>query len=126
VTGLVDAAFGCAGQRCMAGSTAVTIGKAADKLLPPLTEAVRAIKVGATDRDPTAKMGAVISGASTATRCSALIESGVKEGAKIMVVDGRGVKVPDQPKGFYLGASIVDHVRTTAWPSPRRRSSGRC
>jgi malonate-semialdehyde dehydrogenase (acetylating)/methylmalonate-semialdehyde dehydrogenase len=68
VTGLVDAAFGCAGQRCMAGSTAVTIGRAADQLLPPLTEAVPAIKVGATDRDPTAKMGAVIS-PSIATRC---------------------------------------------------------
>ena len=109
VNGLVDAAFGCAGQRCMAGSTAVTIGKAADRLMPPLAEAVRAIKVGATDRDPTAKMGAVIS-PQHRDKVSALIEAGVKEGAEV-VVDGRGVKVPEQPKGFYLGPSIVDHVR---------------
>lgn len=109
VTGLVDAAFGCAGQRCMAGSTAVTIGKAADKLLPPLAEAVKAIKVGATDRDPTAKMGAVIS-PQHREKVAGLIEAGVKDGAKVLV-DGRGVKVPEQPKGFYLGPSIVDHVR---------------
>ena len=109
VNGLVDAAFGCAGQRCMAGSTAVTIGRAADRLLPPLTSAVKAIKVGATDRDPTAKMGAVIS-PQHRDRVAALIESGVKEGAEL-VVDGRGVKVPDQPGGFYLGPSIVDRVR---------------
>ena len=109
VNGLVDAAFGCAGQRCMAGSTAVTIGKAADRLMPPLAEAVRAIKVGATDRDPTAKMGAVIS-PQHRDKVSALIEAGVKEGAEV-VVDGRAVKVPEQPKGFYLGPSIVDHVR---------------
>lgn len=109
VTGLVDAAFGCAGQRCMAGSTAVTIGRAADKLLPPLAEAVRGIKVGATDRDPTAKMGAVIS-PQHRERVSGLVDSSVKEGAKVLV-DGRTVKVPEFPNGFYLGPTIVDHVR---------------
>jgi hypothetical protein len=77
VTGLVDAAFGCAGQRCMAGSTAVTIGRAADKLLPPLADAVKAIKVGATDRDPTAKMGAVIS-PQHRDKVAGLVESSVK------------------------------------------------
>lgn len=110
VTGLVDAAFGCAGQRCMAGSTAVTIGRAADKLLPPLAEAVRAIKVGPTDRDPSAKMGAVIS-AQHREKVAGLVESAAKEGADV-VVDGRGVKVPEYPKGFYLGPTIVDKVRS--------------
>ena len=109
VTGLVDAAFGCAGQRCMAGSTAVAIGKAADKLIPPLADAVRGIKVGATDRDPTAKMGAVIS-PQHREKVAGLVETSVKEGANV-VVDGRTVKVPEFPNGFYLGPTIVDHVR---------------
>jgi malonate-semialdehyde dehydrogenase (acetylating)/methylmalonate-semialdehyde dehydrogenase len=109
VTGLVDAAFGCAGQRCMAGSTAVTIGKAADHLLPQLADAVRAIKVGATDRDPTAKMGAVIS-PQHRDKVSGIVDASVKEGAKLLV-DGRNVKVPEFPNGFYLGPTVVDHVR---------------
>ncbi len=109
VTGLVDAAFGCAGQRCMAGSTAVTIGPAADKLLPPLAEAVRAIKVGPTSCDPTANMGPVIS-AQHREKVAGLITSGEKEGAHV-VVDGRHLKMPDYPKGFYLGPTIVDKVR---------------
>ncbi len=109
VKGLVDAAFGCAGQRCMAGSTAVAIGKAGDHLLPPLAEAVRAIKVGPTDRDPSAKMGAVIS-QQHRDKVAGLVESSVKDGAKV-VVDGRTVKIPEFPKGFYLGPTVVDHVR---------------
>ena len=109
VTGLVDAAFGCAGQRCMAGSTAVTIGRAADKLLPPLSNAVRSIRVGATDRDPAAKMGAVIS-PQHREKVSSLIDGSVRDGAKV-VVDGRTVKVPEFPNGFYLGPTIVDEVR---------------
>ncbi len=109
VKGLVDAAFGCAGQRCMAGSTAVAIGGAAKQLLPPLEEAVRAIKVGATDRDASAKMGAVIS-AQHRDKVASLVESSVKDGANV-VVDGRKVKVADHPNGFYLGPTVVDHVR---------------
>ncbi|MCE9614675.1 MAG: CoA-acylating methylmalonate-semialdehyde dehydrogenase [Lentisphaerae bacterium] len=109
VTGLIDAAFGCAGQRCMAGSTAVTIGKAADRLLPDLARAVRAITVGPTDRDPSAKMGAVIS-AQHRDRVVGLVERSVQEGASLLV-DGRGVKVPAHPGGFYLGPCVVDEVR---------------
>jgi len=108
VTGLVDAAFGCAGQRCMAGSTAVTIGSAHDQLLKPLSATVKTMKVGPTDRDHGGTMGAVISPAHLA-KVTSLIDSSEKEGAKI-VVDGRGVKVPEAPKGFYLGPTIVDGV----------------
>jgi len=108
VTGLVDAAFGCAGQRCMAGSTAVTIGQAADRLLEPLAEVVKAIEVGPTDRDHGARMGAVIS-AQHLERVSGLISSGVKEGASLLV-DGRGLKVKEAPQGFYMGPTIVDRV----------------
>lgn len=109
VTGLVDSAFGCAGQRCMAGSTAVTIGKAHDQLVKPLSEAVRSIKVGPTDREVPNNLGAVIS-PQHLEKVTSLITSGEKEGAKV-VIDGRGVKVPEAPKGFYLGPTIVDGVR---------------
>lgn len=109
VTGLVDSAFGCAGQRCMAGSTAVTIGKAHDALVKPLSEAVRNIKVGPTDRDVPNNLGAVITPQHLA-KVTSLIESGEKDGAKV-IIDGRGVKVPEAPKGFYLGPTIVDGVR---------------
>src|SRR5438045_9518378 len=49
VEALSTAAFGCAGERCMAGSTAIAVGKAAERVLPTLIEAARAIKVGPTD-----------------------------------------------------------------------------
>ena len=57
VEALATAAFGCAGERCMAGSTALTVGAAADRLLPSLVEAARAIKVGPTDRRRAARHG---------------------------------------------------------------------
>lgn len=109
VKGLVDAAFGCGGQRCMAGSTAVAIGGAADKLISPLASAVKTIKIGPTDRDPSVKMGAVIS-PQHRDKVAGLVDGSEKEGAKV-VVDGRTTKVPEHPKGFYLGPTVVDHVR---------------
>src|SRR5262249_59467362 len=50
VKGVIEAAYGCAGERCMAASTAVVVGDAANKVLPSLVEAARSIKVGPTDR----------------------------------------------------------------------------
>lgn len=108
VNGLTDAAFGCAGQRCMAGSTAVTIGRAADRLLGPLTDRVGSIKVGPTDRTPGGQLGAVISPAHR-DRVTGLIATSLKEGASL-ALDGRSIAVPEEPGGFYLGPSIVDHV----------------
>ncbi|MSU70218.1 MAG: CoA-acylating methylmalonate-semialdehyde dehydrogenase [Opitutaceae bacterium] len=109
VEALSTAAFGCAGERCMAGSTAVTVGKAAERLLPSLVEAARAIKVGPTDRPAQPDMGPVIT-AQHRDRVLSLVASGEQEGARI-IADGRGVKVPDAPRGFYLGATIVDGVQ---------------
>ncbi|MEY2410314.1 MAG: malonate-semialdehyde dehydrogenase (acetylating) / methylmalonate-semialdehyde dehydrogenase [Verrucomicrobiota bacterium] len=110
VEALSTAAFGCAGERCMAGSTAITVGAAADRLLPTLVEAARAIKVGPTDRPlPQPDMGPVIT-AQHRDRVLSLVAAGEKEGAKILC-DGRGVKVDDAPNGFYLGATIVDQVQ---------------
>ncbi len=108
VDGMVDSAFGCAGQRCMAGSTAITVGKAADLFIPEMSAAAQAINVGPTDRTPAGQLGAVIS-PEHRERIKQLIETGEKEGASI-VVDGRQAKVPDYPNGFYLGPTILDRV----------------
>jgi malonate-semialdehyde dehydrogenase (acetylating) / methylmalonate-semialdehyde dehydrogenase len=109
VDGMVDSAFGCAGQRCMAGSTAITVGKAADLFLPEMADAARAIRVGPTDRTPAGQLGAVIS-PEHRNRIEQLIAGGVQEGADA-IVDGRTVKVADFPNGFYLGPTILDQVR---------------
>ena len=108
VEALAAAAFGCAGERCMAGSTAIAVGAAAERILPSLVEAARAIRVGPTDRAAQPDMGPVIT-ALHRDRVLSLVASGEKEGAKILC-DGRGVKVPDAPNGFYVGATIVDQV----------------
>src|SRR3989440_4648313 len=110
VRGVVEGAYGCAGERCMAASTAVVIGEAANKVLPSLVEAARAIKVGPTDREPQPHMGPVIS-RQHRDRVASLIEIGVKEGARI-ATDGRGVKVDGSPNGFFLGATVIDEVQT--------------
>src|SRR5436190_2152346 len=110
VEALSTAAFGCAGERCMAGSTAIAVGKAAERVLPTLVEAARAIKVGPTDvAKSQPDMGPVIT-AQHRDRVFSLVETGEKEGAKI-IADGRGVKVPDAPNGFFMGATIVDQVQ---------------
>jgi malonate-semialdehyde dehydrogenase (acetylating)/methylmalonate-semialdehyde dehydrogenase len=108
VEALSTAAFGCAGERCMAGSTAIAVGAAADRILPALIDVARAIKVGPTDRPSQPDMGPVITAAHR-DRVLSLVASGEQEGAKI-VCDGRGIKVPDAPGGFYVGATIVDQV----------------
>jgi malonate-semialdehyde dehydrogenase (acetylating)/methylmalonate-semialdehyde dehydrogenase len=112
VEALASAAFGCAGERCMAGSTAIVVGKAADAMLPQLVEAARSIKVGRTDTSISQPdMGPLVTGAHR-DRVSGLVDSGEKEGATI-ACDGRRAVVVDAPRGFYLGATIVDHVNET-------------
>jgi len=109
VGALSAAAFGCAGERCMAGSTAITVGAAAERLLPSLIKAASAIKVGPTDREEQPDMGPVIT-AQHRDRVASLISSGEKEGAQV-VCDGRGAKPASAPRGFYVGATIVDNVQ---------------
>lgn len=110
VEALSVAAFGCAGERCMAGSTAITVGPAADRLLPSLIDAAKNIRVGRTDQPATQPdMGPVIT-AQHRDRVLNLVATAESEGAKI-IADGRAVRVPDAPRGFYLGATIVDGVQ---------------
>jgi malonate-semialdehyde dehydrogenase (acetylating)/methylmalonate-semialdehyde dehydrogenase len=109
VEALATAAFGCAGERCMAGSTAIAVGSAGDALLPQLIDAARSIKIGRTDTSMSQPdMGPLVT-ASHRDRVQGLVEGGEREGATI-ACDGRGAVVADAPNGFYLGATIVDHV----------------
>lgn len=108
VPGMIDGAFGCAGQRCMAASTAVVVGGAQDAFIPPLEDAARSIRVGRTDEDPGAGMGAVIT-REHLERVEGLIGLAEKEGARVSV-DGRDATVPGSENGFYLGATIIDEV----------------
>lgn len=110
VEALSTAAFGCAGERCMAGSTALTVGQAADRILPSLVEAAKRIKLGPTDSaQAQPDMGPVIT-AQHRDRVASLVASGESEGAKV-ICDGRSARVSEAPNGFYFGATIVDHVR---------------
>ncbi len=109
VEALGTAAFGCAGERCMAGSTALTVGAAADRLVEPLVAAARRIRVGRTDSPTTQPdMGPVIT-ARHRDRVEQLVTTSEREGAKVLC-DGRGAKVSGAPNGFFVGATIVDEV----------------
>lgn len=110
VKGVTEAAFGCAGERCMAGSTAIVVGNAAKTVLPTLVEATRKIQVGPTDRPVQPHMGPVITRQHRDRICE-LIDIGVKEGAKVQS-DGRHVKVDAEPNGFFVGATLLDEVRS--------------
>jgi malonate-semialdehyde dehydrogenase (acetylating) / methylmalonate-semialdehyde dehydrogenase len=109
VENLTTAAFGCAGERCMAGSTALMVGKAADAVLPSLMGAAKAIKVGRTDIASQPDMGPVIT-AQHRDRVAELVATGEQEGAKV-ICDGRSVRVDSAPRGFFLGATVIDQVR---------------
>lgn len=103
---LLGASFGAAGQRCMASSVAVLVGSARD-WLPELVEKARTLKVGAGIEAGT-DVGPVIS-AKAKERVLSLIESGVREGASL-VLDGRDVKVDGYPNGNFVGPTVFDNV----------------
>jgi len=110
VRGLTEAAFGCAGERCMSGSTAIAIGDAAKRVLPELVDVARNMRVGPTFNDPTSQMGPVIT-SQHRDRVSELIGIGASEGARVLA-DGRSVKVSGAPNGFYVGPTILDEIRS--------------
>ncbi len=109
VEGLLNAAFGCAGERCMAGSTAVTVGNRGKHFLPEMVKAAQSLTVGRTDGVSQPGMGPVITAAHR-DRIEELIASSERDGAKV-IADGRGVRVSDSPKGFFLGATVVEDVQ---------------
>ena len=104
---LVAAAFGSAGERCMAVSAAVAVGGVGDDLLAAVGEKARAVKVGpglAADSE----MGPVITAAAR-ERIVSLIGSGERQGATV-AVDGRGLVVPGHEDGFFVGPTVLDRV----------------
>jgi len=107
VDALIGAAYGSAGERCMAISVAVAVGSVADKLVAALTPRVRALKV-MDGMQVEAEMGPVVTGAHKA-KIEGYIEEGVRAGATL-VVDGRGLVVPGNEGGFFLGGTLFDHV----------------
>ncbi|QDV47105.1 Methylmalonate-semialdehyde dehydrogenase [acylating] [Stieleria neptunia] len=104
---LAASAFGCAGQRCMAGSVAIAVGSAGDPLLEQLVGFAGKLKVAPTDNNDASEMGPVISG-DHRSRVAGYLETAERVGAKV-VLDGRDVDAGD---AFLLGPSIVDQVTT--------------
>jgi malonate-semialdehyde dehydrogenase (acetylating)/methylmalonate-semialdehyde dehydrogenase len=105
---LMGAAYGSAGERCMAVSVAVTVGSAGDRLIDKLAPRVRALKVGP-GTDPEAEMGPLVT-KQHLEKVRGYVDLGVKEGAKL-VVDGRGLKLQGYENGFFLGGCLFDEVR---------------
>jgi malonate-semialdehyde dehydrogenase (acetylating)/methylmalonate-semialdehyde dehydrogenase len=104
---LTAAAFGSAGQRCMAISAAVAVGPAGDALVDVLRDKARTVKVGP-GRRPDSEMGPVVTRESRA-RILGLIDSGAEQGATL-VVDGRDLVVEGHEDGFFVGPTVLDHV----------------
>ena len=106
---LAAAAFGSAGERCMAISVAVAVGSAGDAVVEAVSARARAVRVGAGD-DPTSEMGPVVTRAAQ-ERIVGLIGSGERQGATV-AVDGRDVTVSGHEGGFFVGPTVIDRVTT--------------
>jgi malonate-semialdehyde dehydrogenase (acetylating)/methylmalonate-semialdehyde dehydrogenase len=106
---LAAAAYGSAGERCMAISAAVAVGGAGDPLTDILARKAGEVVVGS-GRDPNSEMGPVVTAAAK-ERIETLIGTGEQQGAKLLV-DGRGLKVSGYEDGFFVGPTLIDQVRT--------------
>ena len=108
VSALMGAAFGSAGERCMAISVAVCVGdQVADALVSKLVPQIKALKIGA-GTNTGLDMGPLITGAHL-DKVTGYIEDGVQAGAQL-VVDGRGLKVAGNEGGYFLGGCLFDRV----------------
>ena len=104
---LMGAAYGSAGERCMAISVAIAVGDAGDRLIAELRPLIAALKVGP-GTAAGVEMGPLVT-REHLQRVRDYIEVGAKEGAAL-VVDGRGLQVAGHADGFYLGATLFDRV----------------
>ena len=107
VDALIGAAYGSAGERCMAISVAVLVGDIAEQIVPKVAARAKALKV-MNPMDMAAEMGPIVT-AEAKARIEGYIATGVEEGATL-VVDGRGLKVPGLEAGFFTGGTLFDHV----------------
>jgi malonate-semialdehyde dehydrogenase (acetylating)/methylmalonate-semialdehyde dehydrogenase len=106
VDALIGSAYGSAGERCMAISVCVAVGRVADELVARLAERARGLKIG-DGMDKTSEMGPLVTAAHHA-KVKSYVDVGVQEGAQL-VVDGRTFAA--KTKGFFLGGSLFDHVQ---------------
>ncbi len=111
VDALIGAAYGSAGERCMAISVAVLVGEAADKIMPALLERTRALKV-LDGMNLAAEMGPIVTAAAHGRICG-YIARGIEEGATLLA-DGRRFDAssagPGCEQGFWMGGTLFDHV----------------
>ena len=107
VNGLMGAAYGSAGERCMAQSVAVAVGGIGDKLVEKLSKKVEALKVGP-GLDKNSEMGPLVT-KEHLEKVRGYVDLGVKEGAKL-VVDGRDIKLQGYEDGFFIGGCLFDNV----------------
>jgi malonate-semialdehyde dehydrogenase (acetylating)/methylmalonate-semialdehyde dehydrogenase len=105
---LIGAAYGSAGERCMAISVGVAVGSIADELIEKLKPRIARLRIG-DGMQADADMGPVVTAAHR-RRILGYIEQGIEQGAQL-VVDGRNVTVPGRENGFFLGATLFDHAR---------------
>ena len=108
VNGLMGAAYGSAGERCMAQSVAVAVGSIGDKLVENLSKKVEALKVGP-GMDKKSEMGPLVTNEHL-QKVKGYVDLGVKEGANL-VVDGRNLKLQGYENGFYMGGCLFDKVK---------------
>ncbi len=109
VRDVIGAAYGSAGERCMALPVVVPVGdKTADRLLEKLIPEVEKLKVGIST-DPDAQYGPVVSAAHR-DRIKSYIQMGVDEGARLLL-DGRDFALQGYERGFFIGPSLFDHVK---------------
>jgi malonate-semialdehyde dehydrogenase (acetylating)/methylmalonate-semialdehyde dehydrogenase len=110
VDALMGAAYGSAGERCMAVSVAVPVGeKTANTLIEKLEPKIRGLKIGP-GTDPEAEMGPLVT-AQHLAKVRGYIDQGEREGAKL-VIDGRGFKMQGYEDGYFLGGTLFDNVTT--------------
>ena len=107
VNGLMGAAYGSAGERCMAQSVAVAVGNIGDKLVKSLAKKVEALKVGP-GMDKQSEMGPLVT-KEHLEKVKSYVDIGEKEGAKL-IVDGRGFKIQGYENGYFIGGTVFDHV----------------
>lgn len=107
IDALVGAAYGSAGERCMAISVAVLVGDVGDRLVARLAERTRALVIG-NGMNADSEMGPIVS-RQALDRIEGYIGVGLEEGANL-VVDGRGLKVTGHENGFFTGGTLFDHV----------------
>ena len=107
VNGLMGAAYGSAGERCMAQSVAVAVGKIGNQLVNKLAKKVESLKVGP-GLDKNSEMGPLVT-KQHLEKVRGYVDLGIKEGAKL-VIDGRNIKLQGYEKGFYIGGCLFDNV----------------